>query len=450
MTRHGDSLLAERLSALEDPRDDSDWEDVLRRALEQPLERSRRFRGRRALLIAAAIAVLMLALGVALAATLGGFSGWLSGKPGSPASPTEQSAFQQANARSWAAFPTGTKLRRLIVTRSEGSTYRLFGFRSGDEICLRLTVDGADRGALMSCIPRLELVKAKAPAAVALVDAPAGKARYELTGRRIGGSRQRVRIRSGLVSFGVTADGVSIVELLYGRHRGRARVANNAFLYIRSNHPYAGVTIDRISAGESGNHLTAVPFAGRPYEPFTSHPSMNVPFGPSRVDLNPPLRSIEWIRHHEPRGLSLAQAHIPRSSLYGAHSYGINFARVIQPDPRNHVRVVMTQVGRRNALCENWIVGARAVTGGCFGFENGRLFSAGYAIPGGEESGAVSGIANDAVARLDIFLNDGERWPVPLKDNAYVILVPRILLPAKLVAYDAQNRVIGIQTLPGI
>ena len=87
MTAHDDSLLAERLSALEDPLDDSDWGDVLRRALEQPLEWRRRFRGRRALLIAAVVVALMFALGVALAATLGGFSGWLSGKPGSPASP---------------------------------------------------------------------------------------------------------------------------------------------------------------------------------------------------------------------------------------------------------------------------------------------------------------------------------------------------------------------------
>ena len=155
MTRHGDSLLAERLSALAVPHDDSNWEDVRRRALGQQLERGGRLRGRCALLIAAIAAALMLVVRFALAATLGGFSGWLSGKPGSPASHTEQQAFQRANARSWASFPSGTKLRRLIVTRAYGSTFRLFGFRSGDEICLRLTVNGANRGAPMSCIPRL-------------------------------------------------------------------------------------------------------------------------------------------------------------------------------------------------------------------------------------------------------------------------------------------------------
>jgi hypothetical protein len=449
MTRDGDSLLAERLSAFEDPRDDSDWEDVLRRTLEPSSAQERPLRKRRVLLIAAAFAALALAIGVALATTLGGFSGWLSGKPGSPATPTEQLAFQRANARSWAAFPTGTKLRRLIVTRSNGSIFRLFGFRAGDEICLRLTVDGSDRGALMSCIPRLELVKAKAPAAAVLVDAPAGKARYELTGRRIGGSRQRVRIRSGLVSFGVTADGVSIVELQVGRRNEHALVANNAFLFIRPNLLYSGVAVNRISAIDSGNQRAAIPFK----PPFRGVLSISrpkvLPLGPTRIERKPPHRSISWVSRREPRGLSLRQAGVPRYWLYGVH-LGIHFARVLQPDPGNHVRVVISVVGRRNAICTATITAARGGGGGCVGLRDYPLAPSVSFELGGEQSALISGIASDAISSIDLFLIDGERWPVPFRDNAFVVLAPRVDFPAKLVGYDSQGKVVAIEDLRAI
>lgn len=461
MTRHGYSLLAERLSALADPHDDSNWEDVVRRALEQPLQRYTWLRGRRALLIAAVVAVLVLVLGVAVAATLGGFSGWLSGKPGSPASRTEQQAFQNANARSWAAFPRGTKLRRLIVTRADGSTFRLFGFRAGDEICLRFTVDGAKQSPRMSCIPRLQLINAKAPAVAAMIDITAGKARSVFTGKRIGHRKQRVRISSNLVSFGITADGVSSVELRFRGRNTPALVQNNAFLLVRPN-SYSDKAIGKISkiiavdtAGERISIPLACVFCG--YPKF-SHEKAR--FGPTRIQRKPQRRTISWLYRHEPRGLSLSEAGIPHPRRWLRGHRPVEFVRVLQPDPLNHARVIIWlwrepiwRAGKRTArtrrsLCFSAISGLRANGFGC----GGNLRNYPFAVmeqmdTGSQQSMLVSGVASDSVSRIDLFLNDGERWPVPLKDNVFVISAPRTGFPAKLVGYDSQGKVVAIQDL---
>jgi hypothetical protein len=66
---------------------------------------------------------------------------------------------------------------------------------------------------------------------------------------------------------------------------------------------------------------------------------------------------------------------------------------------------------------------------------------------GSQQSMLVSGVASDSVSRIDLFLNEGERWRVPLKDNVFVISVPRTAFPAKLVGYDTQGKVVAIQDL---
>ena len=45
----------------------------------------------------------------------------------------------------------------------------------------------------------------------------------------------------------------------------------------------------------------------------------------------------------------------------------------------------------------------------------------------------------------EIFTATGDRIPVPLRDNAYLIEVAFARFPAKVVAYDAEGRVIGIE-----
>jgi len=440
MTRHGDSLLAERLSALADPHDDSNWEDVLRRAAEQPLERGGRFRKRRTLLIAAVIAALMLALGVALAATLGGFSGWLSGKPGSPASPTEQNAFQQANARSWAAFPSETKLRRLIVKRAGGATYRLFGFRSGDEICLRLVADGIKGGPYTSCVPRLELEQAKAPAVVVMVDAAFGKAHVKRPARPDGFFNG---VQDASASFGLAAANVSAVELKAGGKTEHAFMGGQTFLLVRRHVPFCS-GVDRVFAIDTAGEKVAVPFGRSPCR--VTHFSLKKPrYGPTRIDRKPLRRAIAWLDNHEPRGLSLRQAGVPRRWLPRAR-HGIHFARVLQPDPGNHIRVVIYLAGRHNAICTMTITAARSGGGGTASLFDYPLAPSVSGF-GGAQSALISGIASDAISRIDLFLNDGERWSVPFKDNAFVVLAPRVDFPAKLVGYDSQGKVVAIQDL---
>jgi hypothetical protein len=56
----------------------------------------------------------------------------------------------------------------------------------------------------------------------------------------------------------------------------------------------------------------------------------------------------------------------------------------------------------------------------------------------------VSGVASDDVARIDALLADGQRTEVPLVDNVFLIDLPRANLPARLVAYDEEDRVIGV------
>ena len=443
MKLNGDALLAERLCALKDPRDDSDWDEVLRRAWDQPSAGGRRLPGRRLLLIAVAVAVLMLAIGVALATNLGGFSGWLSGEPGSPASATEQSAFQKVNARSWAAFPHGTRLRRLIVQHVGGATYRLFGFRSGDELCLRLVASEIAGGARRSCLPRAELEQAKAPVAVVMADAPFGKAHVKHPARADGFFNG---YDDASASFGFVASGVSVVELEAGKTTVRAAIGGEAFLLVRQHVPF-GSRVEHVWAIDAEGHRAAIPFARSLYG-MPSFSRAKPRFGPSRVERKPPPGSIAWLSSREPRGISLAQAHIPRSWLRGGRSHRISFARVLQPDPGNPTRVVLSLVGPHNATCVTWIYGARTGGGGCFNFELSPL-SLELTGSGNSESEALYGLADDAVSRVDLFLSDGERWPLPLRNNAFVALVPRFDLPAKIVAYDAKGLVIAITPLTG-
>jgi hypothetical protein len=55
----------------------------------------------------------------------------------------------------------------------------------------------------------------------------------------------------------------------------------------------------------------------------------------------------------------------------------------------------------------------------------------------------IHGLASDDVARLDILLADGTTVDVPLTDNAFIVDVPRAGLPARVVAYDSEGRVIS-------
>jgi hypothetical protein len=443
MTSFADDLIAERFAAVTNHVDDSDWADVLRRAGETaPPARARRLlRPRRALVLAFAVVALALAVGVTLAATVGGFSHWLTGSPGRPASPAEQATFGAANSRSYAGFPPGTKLRRLIETRVGGAVYRLYGFRSGDQLCLRLIAQGIGGGPAMSCVPRIALEHAHAPAQVAQVDWSFG------TGKLPPGKRLVAPMASA--SFGFAADSVSRIELDSGGNHQRAIVANNAFLAIRQ-HPPLGSRVRHVFAFDTQGHRLPVPVAAAPFGFAPLHrlnPNQPAP-GPTKVEHVLTRWTIRWLNRHEPRGLSLAAAHIPATSIVGYHLSRERFARVIQPDPLSNVRIVILQVGKRHNLCVDTVVGDSG-GGGCSVLSHGPLDAGLSQAFGGDQFSLLSGLASDQIARLVLFLSDGERWPVPLKNNAFAIQVPRAQYPVNLVAYDAQDRVVAVNPWSG-
>ena len=127
--------------------------------------------------IAIAVACVATPLGAAIGRSFDGFSNWITGSPGTPASPQAQQAFEEANARSWSAFPPGTQLRQLIQTQLAGSTFTLYGFRSGDTLCLRLVAAGPIAGANESCAPLQALQSTAEPALVVASDEPFGMPR---------------------------------------------------------------------------------------------------------------------------------------------------------------------------------------------------------------------------------------------------------------------------------
>jgi hypothetical protein len=90
--------------------------------------------------------------------------------------------------------------------------------------------------------------------------------------------------------------------------------------------------------------------------------------------------------------------------------------------------------------------------GGCS--PESRLFEAIPFMPGfntaegGDQYTVMSGLAADQVARLEAVLQSGERRAIPLKDNVFLAQLPRAQFPIRIVAYDDDDRVIGILISP--
>ncbi len=59
----------------------------------------------------------------------------------------------------------------------------------------------------------------------------------------------------------------------------------------------------------------------------------------------------------------------------------------------------------------------------------------------------LSGLASDDVASHAAFLGTGETQPIPLRDNALLTQAAHADYPIRVVVYDREDRIIGIQTL---
>ena len=418
-----------------------DWDGVLKLAGAR-----RRRRAVAAVVLVAALGGILAAtpLGAGIVHSLGGFSAWLTGQPGSPVSPEEQQAFDEANARSWLGFPAGTQLRRLadVTDPATGATVDLLGFRTKSTLCLRVTVTGKVHGGTLGCAPLDELRRAGAPVRVVLVDQGFGRGT-----KRAWYGLFRLDAPALQVTAGIAADSVRRVIVVDDSGRHTVRASSNAFLYVAMK-PDVGRRVKQIWAETDTNRIR-VPFAPAPVAMGGVSAPKRVP-GPTNVERKVGGGTIRWLDRHEPRGQPLDVLPPRDRRLVVGHTV---FGRIVAPDPARPLRVAITLSHSRHGhrpkgLCISVITRSEGSGGGCAVRADAFArspFGPGIDMMRSSSSEFVTdvGLASDDVARIVAFLADGGTMPVSLADNAYVVDIARFRLPARLVAYDAEQRVIG-------
>jgi hypothetical protein len=422
-----------------------DWEDVLERADVSSPERTRAHVFPRRLQLAAATVLALAAvvgLGVSpaggtLVRSVSDFSSWLTGDPGDSASRSEQGAFEEAYGSSLASVPDRPELRRLIATTTEDGGFELFGFRTGDSLCLFLTISGIrSDGPVTSCAPLDELGRAKRPVVPLLVDYPVGQ-------QAIPPDADGYIPPRAQVTFGVVANGVVDVVVRASGADHTAVVLNNAFLAVISN-PRLGAYSQQLVSVDREGRRSDIPIARARTAVGGRATETGVAPGPSAIERPVQGGAISWLEDRESRGISLEEAGIDEGALAGSGA----FNRVVSPEPNGQHRVVLSIGGpsARQRVCDSVLTAAGAV-GGCSRlahyFEDAPFSVGVIGSQGGDQYILLHGLASDDVARLEIYLTGGERIAVPLQDNAYVIAVARTKFPARLVAFDHDGRTIG-------
>jgi hypothetical protein len=424
-----------------------DWEEVAARAGLKRGRARRRWAIGSAVLVAAIAVGAFSPLGAALVGTIDDFSAWLTGEPGTPASESQQQEFAADNARSWLGFPQGTELRHLISVKAGDNSIELLGFRSGSSaLCLRVTVTGDPPATEMNCAPLAELRRVGGPARVVITDFGVGKgdkfAWY-------GVDRYHSSILQ--ITAGIATDAVRSVVLEDDAGRHEVPTSSNAFLYVAEK-PDVGQRVKRIWA-RTDDGLAAIPFAPVPFGVGFGGPTPAAPAAPS-VERRVSGGRIGWLEARENRGESLdvLPARIRSNALSERDGRSnVLFGRVLTPDPDRPIRMVLTLNAHRPGGPAAGLCTMRVTRGGAGGgcatypgiFEESPISSG---LMGGGTSSfvSISGMASDDVAQIKALLADGQLAEVPLKDNTFVVDLPRANLPARLVAYDADERVIGV------
>ncbi len=433
-----DVVIRDELEALSSgaPDERPDWDDVLRRAGDRsPRVRPRRLAFALAVVTAAVLVATALATGIP-----GRLGSWVSGTPGSPAPAGLQHGFESSNRAAYAAFPAGTKLRLLLSRTVGGTTFSLLGFRNGDAYCLRLVrTDHPDAIGRNECLRAEEL--SNVPALVV------GDVRFS-----VGDPAKNV---NGVYGF---ADD-TVRSLLVERLRGQDAVAvkNNVFLSLRSvragsvqDHPLPNPVFAihaRLRSGGTKNvpYVSAsfpggvVPGGKRPTGPsyFGRSSQQSVP-GPAKVTAPIAHPTIAWLKKHEERGKPLPPVRFGN----------VVFGRVIQPDPDDPVAVGIA-IGARGALCDYAFapLAPRISGGGC-----GTWFQQGPIRLGTWEVAPIehfNGFVADGITHVTAFLGSGRIVQAALRDNVFTVAVSATELPARIVGYDAQNRVAGTAEMLG-
>jgi hypothetical protein len=400
-----------------EPRRWPDWRDVLSRTRKRHMRR---------LIVAVAAAVGVLTSVAAVAAALGGFHVWLSGSPGKPAPKAEQERFQHANEHSVAAFPKGTKLRELIRRNVDGKVYVLFGFRSGSSLCLRLKAVSLGHSFGPTCAPASRLVHAVAPI-------------LPVVG--VGGFSDKHNHPSAVISYGIAADSVSrvVVHAIDSDHP--AALGGNAYLWVQ-NEPNTGQHALSVTAtGPNGQRIT-LPILRSAGMFAAETPVVQKPRGPTRVQRRILHPTIAWYLRGEKRGVGLNQ--VRRVVTQGQGTLD-DFTRLVKPDPASNVLV-----GLAGQWCIVLVMNAGGPSTGCdsaHGFWSRGPMNV-ISTSEGDQFVRFSGAAADGVRRMVVFLADGQRQEAALRDNLFTVLVASAEFPARLVAYDAAGRIVGIETPP--
>ncbi len=366
-----------------DPRRWPDWQDVL--------SRGKRHRTR-TIVVAIAAAVTVLACAAGVTAALGGFHAWLSGSPGKPAPSVEQKKLASFG------FPTDTKLRELIRTTVAGKVYVLFGFRSGESLCLRLKAVSLGHSIGPACAPASRLRHAPAPILPVIAnDSFADKYNHP----------------SAATSFGIAADGLSgvVAHTVDGDHRATLRA--NAYLWVQDE-PNSGQRAFSLTAVSSDGSRVTVPL-DKTVPPFRRRP-----LGPTHIEARIAHPRIGWYE---------------RSNAFGP-------TRFVKPDPNSNVRVGLAGRG-----CLLVAYGSSDPSTGCSDtfWTQGPLD---WTMTGeyGVDFMRISGVVADGVTRVVVFLADGQRQRAFLRDNLFTTLAAAAEFPARIVAYDKAGLVVGIVT----
>jgi hypothetical protein len=439
------------------PQSEPDWEAIS----SQIVDSSRRWIGRRVVPLAAAFAAIALALAVvtplggAVRNKLGDFSTWLQGTPGEPVSEEEQRAFDQANA-TWGSFPGSPQLRQLADVEADGASYRLLGFRSEGSLCLRIVARGSARGSTLTCAPVSDLRNDEAPARVLVADWGVGRGTKT---KEVG--FDTVRSAHAQVTAGIAADGVDAIELVDDQGRHRVPTQSNAFIYV-AEEPDVGQRVTKVQARlDKDDRLVDIPLAVAPFGiggGFGRGTTNGEPGGPTEVERRVVGGRIGWLDRRENRGEPVKDIFAGRPTALNGE---VVFGRVLNPDPSSSKRVAIfeTRGARaprpgdppRDMIC-SYVITRGGMGGGCNLVDDpfpGGSFTFGYStVGGGDQFATFAGMASDEVARLEAFTATGNAIPVPLVDNSYLIEIAIARFPVKLVAYDNQGRVIGIEHTP--
>jgi hypothetical protein len=415
-----------------------DWNDVLRRAgLGTPSPAAVRPRRRVVLAFAAAAALAAGVVGGALGQdlvrrTLDDLAAWVgSAAPGGHAPADEQQDFARANAQALAQFPPGTTVGLLTRASFGGASYDLLGFRDGGQLCLRLVRSGRTTELPATCAPQEQLVDLGRPAAVFDAEHPLPPEDPVAT-----------------AVYGIAADDVTRVVVqtaITGSHV--ATLARNAFVYVGPPVEFRGladrgdVALRAIVTEQDGT-VTTVPISTFPQAAPPDAADM-----PGPVEADHQLHGqVAWLEREEPRGAPFD---------WPGDQPAVAFARLLRPDPRSSFRVGVgyaKAVDPENGdwLCLSWLwpLAERPLGYGCTrdAFSDVTLQSTWPS--GGEQFPLYVGLAADGVARITLFFANGRSEDVPVTDNVFTATIPQSMA-TKLVAYDADGRVVGVHVLSG-